>query len=192
MDKTAFLTVRKLLAPYAKHFAVHADDADRYDLEEDLPHSRTMFAYASTSRGGGVRLVFFPLQVFPELRDQLPSVLATRLRSKCVLPLPAITSTERAALRTLFRAGYARVAAQRAMNPARGYYRKPGLDETFAILQRSVGKKATLTRRPKGVLLALPAKAKVPVSLAARRRPAGLVFKTITPAEHVAVRALLA
>ena len=191
----AFITIKKLLVPYAKHFTVSTDSDDTYVLDEDLPHSRTMFGYLHRSRGGA-RLVFYPLQVFAELRDSLPPVLARKLKSKCILPFPTVTAADRAALTKLFRAGDQRVAAQRKLNPNRGYYRKLDVDDTLAAIMRIAADPppagVTITRRKSDIAVTLPPRAKVPAVLAAKQtKPGTLKLKSITPAEHEALAKLL-
>jgi hypothetical protein len=191
----AFTTIKKLLVPYATHFTLSDDTDEAYVLNEELPHSRTMFGYLSRSRGGA-RLVFYPLQVFPELREALPPVLAPILKSKCILSFKTISAAARAALAKTFAAGFKRVAAQRKLNPTRGYYRKLDVDETRAAIMALVGEPArpgvTVTRRKTDIAVTLPPRTKVPALLAAKQaRPGTLKLKTITPAEHDALAKLL-
>lgn len=189
MSNDAFAAIKQLLVPYARHFSIHADDQTSYVLNEELPHSRTMFAYLSVSRSGA-RLAFYPLHVFPELRDGLPKVLASQLKQKCIFRFSTVSAAEIVAVRNMLRVGFDRIEAQRVLNPGRAYYRKPNLDETFEILTKLVG--ASAIRRPKDVLVALPSKAKVPALFDKKKKSAGLVFKTITPAEHAALAKLFA
>jgi hypothetical protein len=191
----AFTTIKKLLVPYAKHFTVFSDTDDTYDLEEELPHSRTMFGYVHRSRGGA-RLIFYPLNAFPELRAGLPQVLASKLKSKYVLPFSTITAGQRAALAKLFQVAWARIAAQRELNPKRAYYRKLDLDETQAAIEKLVAGGAregvTVERRTNDLAITLPSRLKVPAVLAAKqKKPGTLRLKTITPAEYDALAKLV-
>jgi hypothetical protein len=191
VSNEAFRAIRRLLVPYAKHFAVWQDDAGTYDLEEDLPHARTMFGYAHASRDGA-RLVFYPLNVFEELRAALPPVLASKLRSKYVLSFATVTAADRAALAKLFAAAWALIAAQRELVPGRAYYRKPDVDETMALLAKLASDGVTITRRKHDIAIVLPLRTKVPAVLAARQlRPGTLRLKTVTPAEYHALAKLL-
>jgi hypothetical protein len=191
----AFTTIKKLLTPYAKHFTVSDDSDQRYVLDEDLPHSRTMFGFLHRSRGGA-RLVFYPLHVFPELRAALPPVLARILKSKCIFSFKTVSAAERAALARTFAAGYQRVAAQRRLNPNRGYYHKLNVDETLAAITTLVGDQpvngVTVTRRKQDIAIVLPPRAKLPAALAAKQtKPGTLRLKTLTPAEHDALAKVL-
>jgi hypothetical protein len=140
--------------------------------------------------------VFYPLQVFPELRDALPAVLARILKSKCILSFKSVSGAERAALAKTFAAGFKRVAAQRKLNPTRGYYRKLDVDDTLAAITTLVGDPppagVTITRRKSDIAITLPPRAKVPAVLAVKQaRPGTLKLRTITPAEHDALAKLL-
>ena len=189
----AFTTIKKLLAPYAKHFTLAEDTNEQYVLNEELQYSRTMFGCLSRSRGGA-RLVFYPLQVFPELREALPPVLARILKSKCILSFKTVSAAERAALSKTFAAGFKRVTAQRKLDPNRGYYRKLNVDDTHAVITKLVGTRAgvTITRRKSDIAITLPPRAKVPAVLAAKQtKPGTLRLRTITPAEHDALAKLI-
>jgi hypothetical protein len=187
----AFTTIKKLLVPYAKHFTVFDDTADTYDLWEQLPTSRTMFAFARRSRDGA-RLSFYPLNVFPELRAGLPQVLASKLKSKYTLPFSTVTAGERAAIAKLLQTGWERIAAQRRLNPKRAFYRKLDLDETYAAIEKLVGNGVTVERRAKDIAISLPSQLKVPAVLAAKQtKPGALRLKTITPAEYDALAKLV-
>jgi hypothetical protein len=187
----AFTTIKKLLIPYAKHFTVYADTDHSYDLEEDLPTSRTLFGNVYRTRAG-TRLAFYPLHVFPELRAGLPQLLASKLKSKYVLPFATVTAGERTALDNLFRIAWDRIVAQRRLNPKRAYCRKPDLDETQAAIERLVGSGVTVERRANHLAITLPASAKVPAVLAAKQgKPGVLKLKTIAPVEYDALAKLV-
>jgi hypothetical protein len=187
----AFTAIKSLLVPYAKHFKVWQDTSDVYDLQEDFTHSRTLFGYVYTSRAGA-RLGFYPLNVFPELHAGLPASIASKIKSKWVLDFKTVTAAEKKALAKLFAAGWDCIVAKRKLlGPDRGFYRKIRADETFAIVTKLLGDRATIVRNKSDVTIALPVGTKVPALLAAKQLKSGaLKLKTITPAEYDALAAL--
>ena len=196
MSNPAFTTIKTLLVPYAKHFTVADDTDERYVLNEEYTYSRTMFGYAHVSRGG-VRLIFYPLNVFPELHAGLPASLTSKIKSKYVLSFKTVTAADRNALAKLFAAGWAAIQAKRVLlGPDRGFYRKINRDETLAIVQRIFANHpdaATITPSKSHVTVALAGAPKLPAVLAAKQtKPGVLKLKTLTPAEYDALVALIA
>ena len=193
MTTEAFTAIKALLVPYAKHFKVWQDTSDVYDLQEDFTHSRTLFGYVYITRGGA-RLGFYPLTVFPELHVGLPASLASKIKSKWVLDFKTVTAAEKKALAKLFATGWDCIVAKRKLlGPDRGFYRKIRVDETFAIVTKLLGDRATIVRNKSDVTITLPVGTKVPALLAGKQMKSGsLKLKTITPDEHDALAALIA
>lgn len=129
-----FDQVKGLVTPYARHFSVHEDTADIYDLEEELPHNRTQFAIVQ-KKPRDVRLYFYPLHVFPDLRDILPPAVQAHIVSKYVVKLTELPAPAKRALMQLIAAAWSRIAAIRTLDPKHPYYKKFDLDDTFAFLK---------------------------------------------------------
>lgn len=188
----AFNTIRAQLVGYAKNYNVSANTDDMFSLDEELPHSRTQFAFVHPSRSGA-RLGFYPLHVFPELAAGLPTSLATKLKSKSVMTFATVNADDQRTLSDMFASGHRRIMAQRALAPDRAYCRKIDLAATTTIitkLPRAAG--VVVTARKADVAVTLAPTMKVPPVLAARqKKPGTLTFKTITPAEHEALATLI-
>jgi hypothetical protein len=116
-----FETLKRLLVPYAKHFRVMYDDADHFELVEELPHYRTLFASVNRGRGG-IGLCIYALKYFPELAFP-PSLAAKQLKSyPTVIRLTAITAAQTRSLATVLAKAWKRIAAGRKTDPTKPYF----------------------------------------------------------------------
>lgn len=196
MSDPTFAAIKALLVPYAPRLTVWDETETTYDLQEDLPHARTLFAFLNAARGG-VRLYFYPLNVFPELRAELPAVLADRLVAKYQLRFPdGPTPDARDALVALFAAAWERIEVHRRIAPGHAYGRAPDLDTTFAALTALIGAPppdgVSVRRRTNDVTVTVPAAHALPEALAAKATKPGVIrLKSVTPAQYMALATIV-
>lgn len=125
MAADLFATLRSLLVPYATHFEVTSDTADSYELWEDMPTARTLFA--SVQRGKkGVDLTPWALKYFKDIT--LPTSLVAKKMTSYpnTLRFESITAPQKAALAKALAAAWKQIAARRKLAPTSAYYRTPG------------------------------------------------------------------
>jgi len=185
-----FADLKKLLAPYAKHFKLFENTDTHYDLEEELPYYRTMFAVLY-KRPREVRFYFYPLHVWPDLNELLPASLP--VKGKWIIKVATLGATEKKALATLIAESWRRIAAVRALDKTHPFYKKFDLDDTHALIGKLAKKNATVELRKKDVQVTL---ARPPVAIPAVLgprvfKPGIFRFKTITPDEHAALAKLI-
>jgi hypothetical protein len=186
-----FADLKKLLAPYAKHFTVEEDTDETYDLEEDLQYYQTMFAVLY-KRPREVRFYFYPLDVWPDLRELLPASLQSQIKGKWMIKVAVLGATEKKAIAAMLAESWRRIAAIRALDKTHPFYKKFDLEDTHALITK-IAKHATVELRKKDiqVTLAKPPAA-IPAVLGPRVFKPGIFrFKTITPDEHAALAKLV-
>ena len=81
-----------------------------YDLQEDLQHYRTMFAVLY-KRPREVRLFFYPLNVWPDLRELLPASLQSQITGKWIIKVAILGAAEKKALAAMLAEAWRRIAA---------------------------------------------------------------------------------
>ncbi|HUS33071.1 MAG TPA: hypothetical protein VMZ53_31435 [Kofleriaceae bacterium] len=185
-----FAALKALVKPYAKHFKVFEDTDQHYDLEEDLRYSRTMFAVLY-KRPREVRFYFYPLNVWPDLRELLPASLQSQITGKWIIKVAVLGPAEKKALAKMLAEAWRRIAAIRALAKQHPFYRKFDLEDTHALITK-IARKATVELRKKDVQVTLPnTPTVIPAVLGPRVFKPGIFrFKSITPDEHAALAAL--
>lgn len=196
VSNPTFEAIRDLLQPYARHFTrTHeAEGPNYYDLQDERDHARATFADLYPWKGGA-RLSLSALRAFPHLAATLPASLAPLLKQKSCFDFATITKSQKTALAALFAALWTRIEASREMTPELVFREVPDRETTHAILKRLVEDRTDVTLREtkQAFVLELTTKATLSPVLARRaKNTSTLAFKTITPEEYLALRALLA
>src|SRR5262249_19353138 len=115
-----FAALQAIVVPYAKHFTVRDDTATTYSLHEEGAGYRTLFASVYV-RTRDVSFAFYPIAVFRELA--VPKALAAKATKshRYALNFATVTKAQIVALARRVEAGWKRVEARRAEDPARSY-----------------------------------------------------------------------